>query len=600
MKDKAPDWFKSFLLKFKADLACLFILWGNVYDFQRNMRGVYLSLYQYLAEIFEQRDLVMFYSLSAGLQFATADMEKLFRSRYLQAGSPTGQTAVQKAAAGLQQNQAINAPLAQILGDKPEKVLSFIEKAITDTGDDRLSIALIIDFAHNIAPNQNLTGNVSDRISVEMLERWAKDGRIKEAGNLVVLITPSLAALAEGLRSPQGEAVAIRIPKPDTVTRTKRWQYNKLLNGVAFSDNLTPEYLGRITSGLSLKQIDSIYRLAKEQAIPISLSLVKAKKQEILETEFGDRIKVKMPKWGFDYFGGKEYLKSYGREINDNILNGMNRRAPMGILASGPPGTGKTFFFECLAYECGFNFVEIANPRSMWLGQSEDIAEKIFAALDDLAPVIVIEDEADQSETPRDTPNGDSGVSNRLRQMKFKFTSDPERRGKVIWVRISNRPDLIDAAYKREGRSDDTIPFLLPNPDEYADIFRVMFARYAIPTDIKDFTFFAEAVAAKGYCTGASVEWMVLEADKYAGRSGKTLVSQEELEQALADWEMKTSPSEIDRQIILALEGSSKRLRPTNWETILSEAKQRLSLKTNPATADPAVFYGLDKTSVQI
>lgn len=597
MDKRVPNWLNDLMLKFKADIAHLFILWGNIYDVQKNMRGEYMTLYQYLAEIFEQRDLIMFYSLSSGLQFASEDMEKLFRSRYLGAGTTSAGnnanlTAAQKAALGLQQNQASNAPLSQILGEKPEQVLRFMERAVSDTSDGHLSIALIVDFAHNIAPNQIMTHNAGDRISVEMLERWAKDGRIKEAGNTVVLITPSLASLAEGLRSPQGEAAAVRIPKPNEAERTERWRHNKSLNGVEFSDGLTPEHLGRITSGLSYKQIDAIYRLAKEQKIPVSLSLVKEKKQEILETEFGDRIKVKMPKWGFDYFGGKEYLKKYGQEINNNILSGMWRRAPMGILASGPPGTGKTFFFECLAFECGFNFVEIANPRSMWVGQSEEIAEKIFACLDDLAPVIVIEDEADQSETPRDTPNGDSGVSNRLRQMKFKFTSDPKRRGKVIWVRISNRPDLIDTAYKREGRSDDTIPFLMPNPDEYADIFKVMFARYEIPTDIKDFAQFADEVSAKGYCTGASVEWMVLEADKHAGRDGQDKVCKKHLEQALSDWEMKINPREVDRQIILAIEGSSKRLRPDNWETILADAKGKCYGEQTPAQSS-SVFPGL-------
>lgn len=597
MDKRVPNWLNDLMLKFKADIAHLFILWGNIYDLQKNMRGEYLTLYQYMAEIFEQRDLVMFYTRSSGLQFANEEMNKLFRSRFLANAVPLSsgtqrKPEAEKAALSLQQNQTSGAPLSALIGDKPEQVLRFIERAITDASDGHLSIALIVDFAHNIAPNQIMTHNAGDRISVEMLERWAKDGRIKEAGNTIVLITPSLASLAEGLRCPQGEASAVRIPKPDEEERTNRWRYNHSLNGVVFSDGLTPEQLGRITSGLSYKQIDAIYRLAKEQKIPISLSLVKEKKQEILETEFGDRIKVKVPKWGFNYFGGKEYLKRYGREINDNILSGMWRRAPMGILASGPPGTGKTFFFECLAFECGFNFVEIANPRSMWVGQSEEIAEKIFATLDDLAPVIVLEDEADQSETPRDTPNGDSGVSNRLRQMKFKFTSDPKRRGKVIWVRISNRPDLIDTAYKREGRSDDTIPFLMPNPNEYADIFKVMFARYEIPTDIKDFTPFAKAVASKGYCTGASVEWMVLEADKYAGRDGVDQVDKKHLEQALSDWEMKINPREVDRQIILAIEGSSKRLRPDNWETILGEAKGRL-YGEQALTQAPSVFPGL-------
>lgn len=596
MNDTMPRWLIELILKFRAGIGHLFILWGNIYDLQKNMRGEYLSLYQYLAEVFEQRDLVMFYSLSSGLQFASIDMEKNFRSRFLGAsfsppGSPTGLSPTQVAAQGFQQSQGSKAPFSQLIGDSPIQIFKFLEKAMTDDGEDSPKCLLVVDFAHNVAPNQ-AGHNTGDRINAEILERWAKDDRIKSAGNTIVLLSPSLANLSDGLRSSQSEAVSIRIPKPNEEQRTSRWAYNRNQNGVKFADELTPEFLERITSGLSLKQIDGIYRLAKEGKIPVTLSLIKEKKQEILETEFGERIRIMVPRWGFDLFGGKDYLKQYMLEIRDNIASGILRRAPMGILASGPPGTGKTFFFECWAYECGFNFLEIVNPRSKWVGESEEIAEKIFSAIDDLSPVIVVEDEADQSETGRDTPNGDSGVSNRLRQMKFKFTSDPKRRGKVIWVRISNRADLIEGAYLREGRSDDAIPFLIPESFEYEDIFKVMFARYGIPTEITDFSPFAMKVAEKVYCTGASVEWMVREADMYSGREGADKVSAAHLQQAIDDWEMKLNPNEVDRQIILAIEGSGKRLRPHSWETVLAKAKNRL-YGGQSVMKETAVFPGL-------
>jgi len=574
----APGWFRDFSFRFKAGIGHFFILWGNIYDLQKNMRGEYLSLYQYLVEIFEQRDLIMFYSLSSGLQFANEEMEKIFRWQYLGADLPMSQgeavnkSATQAAARERQQNQATNAPLSQLIGETPIQALKLLERALTD---DNVSCSLIIDFAHNVAPMQIGANNASDRVNAEILERWARDGRIKAARNTVVLLSPTLVGLADGLRSSQSEAVAIRLPKPDEGERRSRWDYNQSQNG-EFANDLTSEFLGRITNGLSLKQIDSIYQLAKEEKVPVTISLIKEKKREILENEFGDRLKIRVPSWGFGLFGGKDYLKRHMLEIRDNIIGGRWRRAPMGILALGPPGTGKTFFFECWAYECGFNFVEIANPRSMWVGQSEEIAEKIFTALDDLSPVIVVEDEADQSETPRDTPNGDSGVSNRLRQMKFKFTSDPKRRGRVIWIRISNRADLVDEAYKREGRSDDTIPFMMPEPEEYKDIFKVMFARYGIPTGIIDFSPFAKEAAEKVYCTGAGVEWMVLEADKRAGREGKDEVEVDHLRRAVDDWEMKMNPDEVDRQIIIAVEGSSRRLRPDGWKNILAKAKERL------------------------
>jgi SpoVK/Ycf46/Vps4 family AAA+-type ATPase len=128
----------------------------------------------------------------------------------------------------------------------------------------------------------------------------------------------------------------------------------------------------------------------------------------------------------------------------------------MGFLAVGPPGTGKSFLFKCFAHDCDFNIVSIVNSRNMYVGESERTLQRIFDALDDLAPVIVLEDEADQSEGSRDAFSGDSGVGNRQRQAKFIFCSDPDRRGKVIWVRITNRNDLIDSALNAKGAATST------------------------------------------------------------------------------------------------------------------------------------------------
>lgn len=598
IKEEWPEWLKETVLRIKAGVSHFFILWGNIYDLQKHKDG-FVPLEQILVEILgdggkAQADSAsspqaMFYSISKGLYFEDAGAETKFRERYLgktagsasspQAGSALKNTPIPRseaekmAAAGKRAQE--EAPLAEIIGKGPDKVFPFLEKfVLAEKSGPKI---LIINSAHNAAPTETGTQDRYDRETIETLEYWARDGKIREAGGVVILLTPHLVDIADGLRAPHSGTTAVKIPKPNEEERTSQWKRSIEEHGIEIKDNLNAETLGRITNGLSLKHIIEINSLAKAKKSPLDLVLIKKKKREILETEFsGDVLRVIVPEFGFDYFGNMENIKKYMLEIKDNILKGVLRRVPMGILASGPPGTGKTFFFECFAYECGYNFVKIVNPQEMWVGASEKRMAKILSSLDDVSPVIVVEDEADQSEAPRGSPVGDSGVSNRLRQMKFEFCSDPKRRGKVIWVRITNRPDLLDAAYKRKGRSDDHIAFVMPDANACAKIFETVIKRHRIPAAVSDFSLFGEKAAEKIYCTGADIEWMALEADKVAGREGKAKAGKKHFLKTIESWKPKTRPEILDHQIILALEEADENLKPDDWEKMLADAHKRV------------------------
>lgn len=576
--DGLPRWLKDMDDAFHADVSHVFCLSGNICDYQlvNGQVGDKPSVVEILfAKYFDFRYQIR-YSISKGLLLQDDLIKTAFCAEYGDKLSPGQNSSLLSQELA---KQKICGPLSESVGKTPDRVLPFLEHVfapVPGMKPEENRKILIIDFAHDIFPaTDNPTGD--ERASIETIIGWARDKRMSEAGHLIVLLTPSPSKLHSALRAADSGIRFLHLPKPDIAQRHAVWQRSLADSRVNLNGTL-PKILAGATNGLACSQIDDIVKLAARRGDTLSLELVRHKKEEVLAQEFGGNLKIKMPQFGFENFGGKEYLKAYFRNINENLARGILRRVPMGVLVPGPPGTGKTCFLECFAKESGFTVVELGNLRSMFVGESENIASQVFDALDDLAPVIVIEDEADQSDSSRDSYQGDAGVSNRLRQMTFKFRSAEKRRGRVIWFSLTNRIDLIDEALKRKGRADEIIPFILPDSAEYASILSVMFRRYRIGTDFKQAQPFVEALAKLDYVTGADIEWMVLEADRLSSYEGATHVSAAHLMQAIESWVSPSNPREIDRQIVLALEKSSKQLRPPNWPEVLVRAKERQHL----------------------
>ena len=86
---------------------------------------------------------------------------------------------------------------------------------------------------------------------------------------------------------------------------------------------------------------------------------------------------------------------------------------------TAPCWQGCLFQPLALVRDIGFNCVKLLNPRTKWVGESERNFFKALQSLRTLTPLAGVEDKADQSEHGRDEYSGDTGVSNRLRQMRF-------------------------------------------------------------------------------------------------------------------------------------------------------------------------------------
>lgn len=577
-----PLWFDKELYEpYNAGIASVFIVHGDINCLVPNQHveeepdKPYVTLRRFFEITFSQRELVIFYDIAAGAIFLTPEMEKKFKQVIGLEENKAGKGAdpIAAAAAGLAAKRG--------LPREPEACLPLIEKALRTMP----GVAVVIKSAHFIAPAAGGGAALppNERANIERLRNLGQSRTIRKNENIVLLLTDQAAKISPELRLTGSEIGTVYIPKPNKDERKAYivsaiksakvgFQIDASLLGKK-GKGLDVNVFAHASQGMSLRQISEILLQARGADVPLSLEFVKNKKREMLNSEYGEVMEVLDPERGLEDIGGHEHVKRYFRGVLAAIRKGEYRLVPMGVTLSGPPGTGKTAFVEALAKEAGFNFVKTKNIRSMWVGESEARMEKLIQGLRALAPVVVMNDEADLAEAGRDAPKGDSGVSERLMKAWMELLSDPKIRGQIIVISCTNRPERIDAALMRSGRSDERILLPMPSRDERKAIFPVMFRRHKIASDITDFT---EAANATDGLSGADIEMIVLSAFRTATESDKRVTDTASVLEAVRDFIPNARQADIDSMTIAGLRVcSSRRLLPPSINELVTKIVER-------------------------
>lgn len=590
-KPPLPHWAETLRQKYLAGEASVFVLYGNVFDRQL-VGGKTWDMIGFLADVLlrDNKQQVLELSIDRGVRFlhgaSSGERDELYR--HLEGRGLAG-------------------------------IFEALERRLRE----RPSNALLIPYAGTIFPAAEAHMlSLDERAAFTALHRWSLDEDLSAADNVVILITESLAEINPALLA-NPRVAAVELPMPDRPAREAAIRHfapkmpeaqiprladqtaglrliqiagivaadaprglgeaerERLIAGLlAGTPNVAEraERLAAITGGMPPDEIRRLIGPAAplppaDDPYEEMLEVVRKRKRELIEKECSGLIEFIEPKYGLDSVGGNEKIKTELLDIARLIRGGERARAPMGLLAVGPMGAGKTFVIKAFLREAGLSGIALKNFRSKWVGSTEANLERVLATVKAMGPIALVIDEGDRS-FGNQGEDSDGGTSSRVIARLKEFMSDPENRGQVLFILMTNRPDKLDADIKRPGRLDRKIPFFYAETAaERAAVVAAILHRYGVATTI-DAAALEQCCAALAGYSNADLEALALLAAEFAERAG-TPVDAATFAQAVADF---MPPQEVSMlrymEMLAVFETSRRSLLPPRFAALTPEQVQ--------------------------
>ena len=229
----------------------------------------------------------------------------------------------------------------------------------------------------------------------------------------------------------------------------------------------------------------------------------------------------------------KENLQEIVNYLHDpSKYREIGATMPKGILLVGPPGTGKTMLAKAVAGESNVPFFSISGSEfvEMFVGMGASKVRNLFDQAKEKAPCIVFIDEIDAIGQKRNSGQygGNDEREQTLNQLLTEMDGFEANNG-VIILAATNRPESLDPALTRPGRFDRRVPVELPDLKGREEILKVHAKKVSIDDNI-DFTTVARMASG---ASGAELANIVNEAALRAVRSGRSRVTQSDLEESI-------------------------------------------------------------------
>ncbi len=590
-----PGWAEELRRRYLRGEASVFVLHGNVHDVVLDDDEL-ISVADFITRrIYEKKDVVIRYNVSTGCRFSK------------KAGKIEG--------------------IEELLVQRtPDKVLPTLERLLFNQNN----VGLVLEYAEMLAPAGDASfSSENDRLSVVMMQRWSLAPQLEASDNIVILMAevagelhpkivanPRVAAVKIPMPSVDERRAVIRKVNPaleptwvdrlaDITAGLKSIQIKSILQPATaggdddaearyrfikslIKDESRSRKLAAVTQGMPREEIEHLLGVTappdvREEPHEEILRLIGKRKREVIERECFGLIEFVEPAHDFSIVGGIDEVKKELGSIAKNIREGRTARVPMGLLFTGPMGTGKTFVAEAFVKESGLTGIKLKNFRSKWVGSTESNLERILGVIHGIGNVIVILDEADRSfgSGGGDDEGGDGGTGSRVVARIKEFMSDTANRGRVLFILMTNRPDKLDIDIKRAGRLDRKIPFLYPQTaPEVEQIINAQIKKHKLASQI-EFPRDRAAISDKivGY-SNADFEAIALLANDYASDDGKDApITATHFQQAIADYLPSRDLEMLEYMELLAVfEASNRRMLPEKYARLtLDELQKRLA-----------------------
>jgi len=583
-----PTFWKTIEERYNAKLSHQFLLNFNINDMIYDDIYGYIYTRDYLLERMNYLgcDAVLYYTRSEGLLFPNIALRNAYQSAFKLTrieeieplpDPPEGQDSITI--------RNINSGLRHVGEEKmireSQEMMATVERFFRQGLGD-LRVGLLVHDIDKLIPNRrNKPLSAQEIIDIETWQRWAVDLPMRARGHIILLLTENISNVAPELLMSDGlSPFPIEIPMP---TYQERLAYIRHLLYIPESEGqegmyklslpegMLSEEFAAMTHGLNLLDIQKLWITGKTRKTVVSPTMVVQQNRESIKTRSYGRLELVYGDHGIEAVGGLGNVINYIGNVINALKNWDAKSVPRGILIVGPPGTGKTNLVNALGRDMGIHIVKLCGLRGNDPTTHGDW--DLHRALDiirSLTPVIAFIDEIDKIGYYTGTDENERRLINQLVDDLLRFMRDPMLRGRVLWIGATNRPDLVNPEFRRQGTLDDVIPFIHPDIRAREDILRKIFPRNAIPYDV-NINFGAIAGRTERY-TGGDLELIMIRSFQNAHLSNRDVVVEQDLTKAVDEFVLPRDPDMDEYLILLAIrEASISSLVPRQLPGAISE-----------------------------